>query len=337
MEYVLYCDKAQDALHREFWDEQDGFSRHHLPHNREEHFVYWWHAHVVDALLDGYLRTRDAKYLERIERELEGVRIKNDGTFINNWYDDMEWMALAQLRLYDVTKKDKYRENVQELWNDIKTGWNAHQNGGIAWKKDQLDYKNTPANAPGAILAYRLFTRFGDAEDLQWANRIFDWNYDHLVDKETGFVYDGVNRLGDGKIDFEWEFTYCQGAMAGAALERYKITTDQQYLELALKIAFEAKRRLCDSFGGVMPYEGKDDCGLFKGIMVRYFTELVYATPKAEPIKEMICSNAQVLCEKGINDNGVIGAYLDRKPEGVVDLAQHLSGVMLLEMANKLQ
>ncbi len=30
-------------------------------------------------------------------------------------------------------------------------------NGGFAWKRTQLDYKNTPVNAPIIILALRLY------------------------------------------------------------------------------------------------------------------------------------------------------------------------------------
>ena len=250
MEFKRFCDKGQDALQSEFWNEGKGMYNHHFPYDSEETFCYWWHAHAVDVLLDGYLRTGDSKYMERIEKELAGVYSYNNDSYLNNWYDDMEWMALAQLRLYDATRQEKYLRNVFLLWDDIKSAWNDFQGGGLAWKKDQLDYKNTPANAPAAILAYRLYIRFGNDADLQWGNRIFDWNYDHLVDKNSHFVYDGVNRNGDGKIDYDWEYTYCQGVMVGASLERYHITQDKQYFELALKIAYEAKRRFCDCCGG---------------------------------------------------------------------------------------
>lgn len=333
MNISFYCDKAQNALHNAFWDAKDRIYRHHLPHNVGEPFCYWWHAHVVDTLLDAYLRTDDKKYLERISAELDGTFRKNGNTYLNNWYDDMEWMALAQLRLYDTIGDDQILQNVLHLWEDIKTAWNDSQGGGLAWKKDQLDYKNTPANAPAAILAYRLYQRLHNPEDLAWGNRIFDWNYENLMNPEHSIVYDGINRLGDGSIDYEWDFTYCQGVMVGAAIERYQITQDEQYLELALRIAEASKARLCDAFGGVIPYEGKDDCGLFKGIMIRYFAQLVNLTPKAEPIRAMILQNARTICEKGMRNDGVIGAHLDKQPEGVVDLAQHLSGTMILEMA----
>lgn len=334
-----YCDIAQEGLYNGFWDQEDSIYRHHIPHDQSEHFVYWWHAHVIDALLDGYLRTRDKKYLERIKKEFDGTFIKNGNTLLNNWYDDMEWMALALLRMWDETKDDSYKHHVFILWEDIKTAWNDHQGGGLAWKKDQLDYKNTPANAPAAIIAYRLYQRFSNADDLAWGDRIFEWNYENLVDKETGFVWDGKNRLGDGKIDYEWEFTYCQGVFLGAALERYRITKDNKYLEMSIKTAMEAKKRLCDRAGGVIPYEGKDDCGLFKGIMVRYIYDLIEECPARSEIKElrqMLLHNAQTLCEKGMDESGIIGGSWDKKPTGVIDLAQQLSGVMLLEMAARL-
>ncbi|MFC3790482.1 glycoside hydrolase family 76 protein [Paenibacillus sp. GCM10012307] len=82
-----------------------------------------------------------------------------------------------------------------------------------------VDCKNTPANAPAAILAARLFRRRGDAADLEWAKRIYAWNKDNSADPESGFVWDGMNRLGNGEIDKDWAFTYCQGVFIGAGLE----------------------------------------------------------------------------------------------------------------------
>jgi len=42
-----------------------------------------------------------------------------------------------------------------------------------------------------------------------------------MVDPATGFVWDGKNRTGDGHIDKDWEFTYCQGVFIGAGVELY--------------------------------------------------------------------------------------------------------------------
>ena len=324
---------AQEALERCYWDEEKQYYEHHFPRKEEEAFVYWWHAHTVDALLDGYLRTGDGVYMERIRKELTGTWNANHQTFLHNWYDDMEWIALALLRLWDVTENDACRDQVFTIWEDVKTAWNDHMGGGLAWQKKQLDYKNTPANAPAAILAFRLYQRFGRPEDLEWGERIFQWNLRHLVDPDNGFVWDGINRLGDGNVDYEWEFTYCQGVFMQAALEYYHITKDEAYYEMALATFREAKRRLADSHGGLIPYEGPDDCGLFRGIFFRYCREL-YAEKKNEPeIREMIHFHAETVASRGMNREGLIGGSWDKPETGTVDLAQHLSGIMVMEMA----
>ena len=338
MEQLLNaCNKAQEALQQYFWQDDVQFYAHHYPPRQEEPFVYWWHAHSTDALLDGYIRTRDPKYLERIRKELTGTFRKNNDTFLHNWYDDMEWFALALLRLWDVTGDDRCREQTWMIWEDVKTAWNENMGGGMAWQKQQLDYKNTPANAPAAILALRLYQRFHREEDLEWGKRIFTWNLQNLVDPDTGFVWDGINRLGDGKIDYAWEFTYCQGVFMQAALELYQITGEKEYLDLAVRTAREAKRRLSDAHGGIIPYEGPDDCGLFRGIFFRYSFELLKQCPELTDIRAMILEHAHMVAECGMNGLGLIGGDWTHPEAGTVDLAQHLSGIMVLEMALKCQ
>lgn len=330
------CNAAQTGMEQYFWNENKQYYEHHYPSLEEEKFIYWWHAHTIDALIDAYERTGEIKYMDRIHKELKGTYVANGKTFLNNWYDDMEWMALTLLRLWDITKEEDYKVHIYEIWEDIKTAWNDHMGGGLAWQKQQLDYKNTPANAPAAILAFRLYRRFSKQEDLDWGIKIFNWNYENLVEKETGFVFDGVNRLGDKKIDYEWEFTYCQGVFMQAALEYYGITKDVTYKEMAIRTAREAKRRLADEKGGYIPYEGKDDCGLFRGIFFRYCYELVHECPELTDIKDMILVHADEVATKAVNEKGLIGGHWTHPESGVIDLAQHLSGVMVMEMACKL-
>jgi predicted alpha-1,6-mannanase (GH76 family) len=331
-----YCEKAQDSLMKYFWDEKEGTFINHTPVWDKENWIYWWHAHTLDSLLDGYLRNKDEKYMNYIHKEFKGVFAKNGNTFLHNWYDDMEWMALALLRLWDTTKNPIYNEQVLLLWDDIKTAWNNQMGGGMAWKKDQLDYKNTPANAPAAIVAFRLYQRFHREEDLDWGNKILNWNIMNLTDPVTGIVWDGLNRQGDGKIDYDWNYTYNQGVVIGALVELYRINQSPDCLKLAIKIATETKRCFIDTNDGIIPYEGKDDCGLFKGIFVRYLFDLIELDPSLEEFKDMILRNAKCIMENGMNEKGLIGGDWKVKEDNCVDLAQHLSGIMMLEMAAKL-
>jgi len=331
------CQRAQEGLYQHFWDEEDHIMRNAVPHNRTELFCYWWHAHAIDAFMDAYLRTHELYWIERIDKEMAGVSQKNKDSILNDYYDDMEWMALALLRVWDATGEEKYHSLVLTLWKDIQTAWNDTMGGGMAWRKQQLDYKNTPANAPAAILALRLYERFHDSSDLEWGNRIYNWNKKYLMDPETGFIWDGMNRVGDGKIDYDWEYTYCQGVFIGASLELYKITQDSDYLAAAKRTALEAKRRFADVNGGILPDEGKGDCGLFKGILVRYLHQLLDTCSEMTELKEMLLHNAITLAENGMNEQGLIGGNWDRQPSEPIELCTQLSGVMLLEAAVELE
>ena len=144
-----------------------------------------------------------------------------------------------------------------------------------------------------------------------------------------------MNRLGDGKVDYEWKFTYCQGVVIGAAMEYARITNNKEYLDLAGKVARRAVTELADA-DGIFPYEGPDDCGLFRGIYFRYVYELTQESSEYEDLKEIIKKNARVIAENGMNKDGLVGGDWRQKSEGTIDLAQHLSAVMTLEMAAKL-
>src|SRR5699024_8231001 len=191
----------------------------------------------------------------------------------NDFYDDMLWMGLAVNRLHDYTQDGEHKEAVLELWEDIKTGWNDENGGGIAWNKSQLDYKNTPSNAPAVILAVRLYEKFENETDLEWAENIYEWQKETLVDPDTGIVWDGINREGDGNVDKNWLFTYNQGVFIGASLELYHITDESYYLSAAEKTIESTMEEFTDA-NGIIQENDVGDGGLFKGILIRYLSQM---------------------------------------------------------------
>ena len=136
------ADMAQKALNDFYWNEKTRLFENSYPYHQEkcDRFHYWWQAHAVDVLVDGLDRTGDPVYKDRIAELYEGILERNQGVFPNDFYDDMEWMALAFLRAFGATGELKYKSAALELWEDIKTGWNDIMGGGIAWRKPQLDY-----------------------------------------------------------------------------------------------------------------------------------------------------------------------------------------------------
>lgn len=335
------ADQSIVSLIEHFWnDSQDYFNATTV----SQEFNYWPQAHALDVLVDAYVRTGDPRYEEYMKRWRSGVRFQNGDTFLNEYYDDMEWNALAMLRAYQATGEEGFKNDVDTIWRDIKTGWNSIMGGGIAWRKTQLYYKNTPANAPAAILGARLYREFGDEEDLEWSLRIYRWLKDTLYDEDSGWVYDGINSENDSQRNETWKFTYNQGTFIGMALELYEITGDKRFLKEAQKAADYTLSDpvLTPVSEQILRDEGGGDGGLFKGIFVRYFTQLILceglSSAKRVEYLEYLQRNAEVLRDKGIQEDGFLfGSYWAEKPGDATDLTIQLSGTMLFEAMARLE
>jgi predicted alpha-1,6-mannanase (GH76 family) len=330
--WLMLAARSSEALQECYWNPVTCLFENSYGPSTDKRFHYWWQAHALDSLIDAFEQTENNTYLSKADSLLQGIVVQNKGSITNDYYDDMQWLALALLRLYDVTREKKYLEHVQTLWQDIQTGWNEHCGGGIAWRKMQVDYKNTPANAPAIILAARLYQRFQDKADFELALKIYVWLQKNLVDPETGFVWDGMNRLGDGKIDKDWKFTYCQGVVIGSGLELYHITKDKMYLQQAERTARVALEVLCDD-EGTLPDESGGDGGLFKGIFVRYLTLLLLEKPFARGV-EVLRHNGNLVA--GLKSE-LAGTNWKRELQDSIELSTALSGVMLLESLAKLE
>ena len=304
-------------------------------------FNYWPQAHMLDVLIDAYLRTKNTVYPQRMKALLTGLKATNGGTYTNDYYDDMGWMANACIRAYTVTNDADYLNVAQILYTDIKTGSNNSQGGGIAWRKTQLNYKNSPSTTNAIILAARIYEVQNNANDLTLAKSLYSWMKATLVDPTTGVVYDGINSSGTGALDKN-VYTYNQGAFIGAAIELYNATKDQTYLADAVLTANNAITDSRMVSVGVLKNEGQGDGGLFKGIDVRYLTALTELSgldaASSTKFAAFLQNNALYLYTVGIaKPTYLAGPDWTQKPTGSVDLTTQLSGMMMMEAAAKLQ
>lgn len=329
--WAATADSVYQATFQAFLSKDDQYIAQNNAGNQTFH--YWWNAHVLDVVVDAHLRGTDQK--DMMLTILRGIKNHNEGLYPNNYYDDMEWLALSTLRAYHATGDKEFLEATSILWKDIKGGWNDHEGGGIAWRKTQLDYKNTPANAPAVILAARLYKEQQNPEDLEWAKKIYEWQKSHLVDSETGLVWDGVNRNGDGQIDKDWKFTYNHGVYIGAAAALYELTGEQAYLDDAIKTADFVISDTNLSPGGILKSEGSGDGGLFKGILVRYLAEIIQSgilpDDREAAYADFLKQNAITLHKNIKRPQMLIGPSWNKPSEKVIDSSVQLSGLMLLE------
>jgi predicted alpha-1,6-mannanase (GH76 family) len=307
-------------------------------------FHYWPNAHVLDVLVDGYLRTGDENYKAKMKALLLGIKVKNGNTYNNVFNDDMLWLANSSLRAYAATNDQEYKDVAVFLWERIKLSWSDVFGGGITWKQDSPKQKNAVSNGPAAILAMRLYEIDQKPEDLEWAKKIYAWQKSNLVDPVTGLVWDNISEVnGVVTTNKDWVFTYNMGTWIGSGLRLYKVTNDQTYLDDAVKCGRTVMTSAKLVSEGILKDEGQGDGGLFKGILVRYFTELIQQPTINSTDKEKFANflkfNAQTLYKKGIYRPGMFSGNnwkVGPAPAANTDLTTQLSGVMLIEAAAKL-
>ncbi|HSN35486.1 MAG TPA: glycosyl hydrolase, partial [Arthrobacter sp.] len=82
---------------------------------------YWWQAHYLDCLVDTGRRElgTDMRPGKRFDGEnrpsagrlasrlVTGIRLRNFLTVVNNYYDDMAWLALSTLRLEQLAEQSR--------------------------------------------------------------------------------------------------------------------------------------------------------------------------------------------------------------------------------------
>lgn len=327
------ADSSSMALVTSFWNVSGKYFNNGS--NGDLAFGYWPQAHALDVLVDAYLRTGDAKYKAYFDQWFEGVKVKNGNSFWNEFYDDMEWNALALLRAYKATNETKYKEAALQIWEYIKVGWNANAGGGITWKKGMEYSKNACSNGPACILAARLYQEFGDEANKEWALKIYNWEKSTLFNAQNGMVYDNINSE-TGEIQKSWIFTYNQGTFIGSAVELFKILNEKSYLNDAMLAADYTTSSLVDN--SILKDEGTGDGGLFKGIFVRYLTQLIQqdrldATAKKRYV-QFLQHNAETLWQQGTNKSSVLfGRNWRVKPDASTGLSEQLSGCMMIEAA----
>ncbi|MDR1859726.1 MAG: hypothetical protein LBR06_02235 [Bacteroidales bacterium] len=313
-------------------------------------FNYWWMAHLLDVFADNYGRTRSSDCLLRMTQARQAMLDYGKGSLHNSYFDDMEWMALACLRIHQAVDSGTWKDDAITLWNDIKTGWNDIHGGGIQWVDTLPASKNACANAPAVIIAARLYQLTKDPQYLQWAEKIFRWLHDNLVIHETGLIKDSYNNDNP-----DWVFTYNQGTWLGACLELFRISGDRKYFDLAMRTAdYVVNDSTKFSPAGVLNNnEGGGDGGLFKGIFMRYLAQWMLSgaldAHRQQQFATYFITNGNSLWKSALSRTaegyGVFGNTWSRpRPEPqpgrrpvAYDSSVHLSAVMLFELLCELE
>lgn len=309
-------------------------------HTADSGFDFWWNANGLDTLTEGYIRTRSDTYKNRMKTLLHGIRDTHGG-YLNDFYDDMEWLALATIKAYKATGDGEYLDVANILWTDILTGRSTQYLNAISWNKScHPTCKNAISNSPAAYIGAQLYRISGNAQQLQYAKEIHAYVKAKLVAPDGG-VYDSWD-AGKNVVNNNpgWVFSYNVGMYLAASLELFNVTGDQTYLNDATKAAeYVMSQRVVK--GMIYTNEtGQGDGGLFKGIFLRSFATL--AREGALPIEtrkryaDIIKYNAEILIKTGIRSDNLVSPAWNQQISGGLDYSTELSGIMLLEAATSM-
>ena len=233
---------------------------------------YWWQAHLLDCLVDAHRRSPHPLRAMEIAALARTVRLRNFGSWTNDYYDDIAWFGLAVQRAGPLARRSA-PSALAAITARLRAGWTPAGGGGIWWRRGD-DFKNAPANGPAAILAART-------GDLEFAARITDWIAATLVDPQTGLVRDGIRLNVDGTIrNLEaTTYTYCQGVYLGACVELAERDGHPRWADRAATV-LNAVTTMAGPDGVIPGFDDGGDGGLFNGILARYLADTAVRRPE---------------------------------------------------------
>jgi predicted alpha-1,6-mannanase (GH76 family) len=327
------------------------------PTKRDRRFVtwhYWWQSHLLDCLVDAQVRDPQPERVAGIARQIRAHRLRNNGSWVNDYYDDMAWLALAierAGRLAGVARPGALKKLAEQFVN----AWVPEDGGGIPWRK-QDQFFNAPANGPAGI----FLARHGDR--LRRAQQMADWIDENLIDPETQLIFDGVKA---GSL-VRAQYTYCQGVVVGLETELAARTNDERHSKRVHRLVAAISEHMAPD--GVLNGTGGGDGGLFGGVTARYLALAATTLPgdtaedvaARETAKTVVLKSAQSAWDyrQSIDGLPLFGPFWDRAAvvpaaggteaefvEGAVnasevperDMSVQLSGWMLMEAAHSVE
>lgn len=269
----------------------------------------WWNsANALTVLID-YARVGNThQYDSTFAATFTAAQAGSQGHpgFLNKYYDDEGWWALAWIDAYDLTGRSDYLSMAESIFTDMTGGWDNVCSGGIWWTKERT-YKNAIANELFLSVSASLANRdpINKSAYLDWANKEWSWFSRSGMINSHNLINDGLaNTNGttgtacanNGKTTW----SYNQGVVLNGLAELERAGGDQSMVQSADQIAGAAISSLADS-NGILHDPCEPNCGAdgvqFKGIFVRNLLRL-YNMHSQPTYRTFIFANADAIWDR---------------------------------------
>ena len=297
--------------------------------NIPNQFSYLWPYSgtfsAVNALFEAthdkkYKKLLDSRVLPGLEEYFDTQRVPNAySSYIrtapasDRFYDDNVWLGIDFTDTYQMTQEPKYLDKAQLIWKFIESGTDSILGGGIYWSEQKKESKNTCSNAPGSVLALKLFKATNDSSYFEKGKKLYEWTQRNLQDSTDYLYFDNI-RL-DGKIG-KAKFAYNSGQMMQSAALLYQLTKNPIYLKDAQNIAKECFNYFFTDFTPATNEEAfrmlkKGDIW-FTAVMLRGFIEL-YRIDKDKTYINAFNKSLSYAWDNARDENGLFNTDLSGK------------------------
>ena len=267
--------------------------------------AYWTQAHAMDVIVYCYERHKqDNTALANKYKSYMSLWYNNkannyagastsDGTyrmFENPFTDDMCWITLTLMHMYEATKITKYSTAAKGIFDNyiIKRAKEDEETGGLwlPWNTDAGSGPNACTQSPATLIAAKLYQKYGTEKYLDYAKKLYAYTSKKIV-----------------KADYRVEeppLTYTQGTFAEACRILYHVTDESatiknKYKNFAyqyLNYAFTSTR--CTSSNNILRHEGTSgDQSIFKAVLIPYAVNFVLDTDMTTSYRKTIADYIQ--------------------------------------------
>jgi predicted alpha-1,6-mannanase (GH76 family) len=277
--------------------------------------AYWTQAHAMDVIVYCYERHKeDNKILANKYKSYMSLWYNNkannyagastsDGTyrmFENPFTDDMCWITLTLLHMYEATNITKYYTAAKNIFDQyiIKRATEDPETGGLwlPWNTNgDGNGPNACTQSPATLIAAKLYQKNNQEKYLTYAKKLYAYTSKKIV-------------KSDGRVE-EPPLTYTQGTFGEACRILYHVTDENNtiknkykaYAYTYINYAFTSGR--CTNGSNILRDEGHSgDQSIFKAVLIPYAVNFVLDTDMTlanrKSIAEYIQKNTQMLYSK---------------------------------------
>lgn len=271
----------------------------------------WWNAANAMTVLGDYEQVTGSAAYESVLANTFTAAQSQHANFVNDYYDDDGWWALAWIEAYDVTGKQQYLSMAETIFTTMTSAWDSTCGGGVWWNTSRT-YKNAIPNELFLSIAAKLASRTSgaiQANYLNWANKEWTWFKNSGMINSQNLVNDGLNSTNPNACtsNKKTTWTYNQGVILGGLVELSKAAKDPTLLPQAEAIAKAAMVNLANN--GILTEPGTlsgGDAPQFKGIFMRNLMALNSAVPNPQ-YKSFADANAKSIVANDQGQDGQLG------------------------------